>query len=613
MFTRITPSTQGLFLLFFILLSAKSFSQQVSHPVWSNNVSEEEKAYLLKHGFTKGDNGISRAKGIETPPPFSELRTAAEWEEIEVLTIAWEGFPCILKQIVASSISECRVVVFTENPASTSNFLSSSVCGGALELSNVDIIQADLNTIWIRDYGANTVYGSWNDDRILVDWMYNRPRPDDDIIPDVLGAHLGLDVYSTTSAPYNIMNTGGNWMSDGFGTAFESELVLDENQGGSTWWTNYPNHTLAEIENVFEEFLGVHTFIKMQTLPYDGIHHIDMHLKLLDESTLMVSEYPEGIADGPQINANLDYVLSNYTTKWGTPFNVVRIPSPPQLGGGYPNTGGWYETYSNAVFVNNKILLPTYYEQYDTTAIRIWEEAMPGYEIVGIDCDGSDPIISLGGAIHCITHSVSVEDPLIISHLPLQDTENTTDPYTVNGYLSHRSGIASATLSYSNSTTGPWTEITMTDIGDGENWTADIPAAPENSDIYYFISGLANSGKIGNRPMPAPEGWWTFHIGEILINGVGHFDLDQIGTFAPAYPNPASAITCVPVILRHEAEVKVTLRDALGREITVLHQGTLRSGETKLFFQASNLNSGAYIVTLEMENGKVASTRVMIQ
>ena len=47
---------------------------------------------------------------------------------------------------------------------------------------------------------------------------------------------------------------------------------------------------------------------------YDGIHHIDMHMKLLDESTLLVSEYPTGVADGPQIEANLQYVLSNFTT-----------------------------------------------------------------------------------------------------------------------------------------------------------------------------------------------------------------------------------------------------------------------------------------------------------
>lgn len=597
------------FLAFLFLFSAQPFAQHTSKSVWANEVRANEREYIENNGISQPKD----SRGIETPPPFSDLRTAAEWEEIEVLTIAWEGFPCILKQIVAASVSECRVVVFTESPNSTSNYLTSGSCGGSISLNNVDIVPADLNSIWIRDYGANTVYGSWNDDRILVDWLYNRPRPDDDLIPDVLADHLGLEVYSTTAEPYNLMNTGGNWMSDGFGTAFESELVLDENQGGSTWWTSYPNHTTEEIEGILEDFMGVHTLIKMPTLPYDGIHHIDMHMKLLDESTLMVSEYPEGVADGPQINANIDYVLSNYTTKWGTPFDVVRIPSPPQLGGGYPNTGGWYETYSNAVFVNKKILLPTYYEEYDTTAIRIWEEALPGYEIIGIDCDGSENIIASSGAIHCITHSVTVEDPLIISHLPLPDTENTTSPYAVEAYLSHRSGIIQATLFYSDNPNGPWIEVSMSDTGDGENWTAEIPAAQADSDVFYYISGNATSGKTGSRPMPAPEGWWTFHVGEITISGIDNFSESQIGAFAPPYPNPASALTCIPVYLKQDANVKVLLLDALGRTIDVIHDGMLFSGETKLFFQASVMPAGAYVISLENNQARLATSRIMIQ
>jgi len=84
---------------------------------------------------------------------------------------------------------------------------------------------------------------------------------------------------------------------------------------------------------------------------------------------------------------------------------------------------------------------------------------MPGYEIVGIDCDDSgNEIISLSGAIHCITHSVAVADPLLISHLPLSDTENTTEAYVVDAYLSHRSGISNAKLYYTimpNFTTPP--------------------------------------------------------------------------------------------------------------------------------------------------------------
>ena len=61
--------------------------------------------------------------------------------------------------------------------------------------------------------------------------------------------------------------------------------------------------------------------------------------------------------------------------------------------------------------------MPFYREEYDTIAQRIYEEALPGYNIVGIDCDNNgNNIISLSGAIHCITHSVGVNDPLLISY-----------------------------------------------------------------------------------------------------------------------------------------------------------------------------------------------------
>ena len=59
----------------------------------------------------------------------------------------------------------------------------------------------------------------------------------------------------------------------------------------------------------------------------------------------------------------------------------------------------------------------------------------------------------------------------------------------------------------------------MSDTGDGENWTGEIPAAEDAADVFYYVSGNAASGKTGSRPMPAPEGWWTFHVSENVIYG----------------------------------------------------------------------------------------------
>ena len=130
-------------------------------------------------------------------------------------------------------------------------------------------------------------------------------------------------------------------MVDGLGTAFSSKLILDEN----------PSLSNSQIDQIMHSFMGIDRYIKMETLPYDGIHHIDMHLKLLDEETLLVGQYPSGVSDGPQIEANINYILNNYQTPFGNPYKIVRIPMPPDASNDYPNAGGYYKSVEIAARV----------------------------------------------------------------------------------------------------------------------------------------------------------------------------------------------------------------------------------------------------------------------
>jgi len=497
--------------LFFLICNSHAQEEIEGLPHWLSPLEIEN--------YSGPGEEYAGPRGITSPPNFPNIRTAAEWEEIQALTIGWMGYNSILKQIVAAAKTECQVIILTPNPSTTQSYLTANNAGGPpLTMTNITLIQTSLNSIWMRDYGQNTVYGNEVSDLFLVDWIYNRPRPLDDVAPDVIGNNLGLNVYNTTAVPNNLMNTGGNYMSDGFGTAFASNLVIDENSGGATGWgPNYPNHTVSEIDGIMNSFMGIDTYIKMPTLPYDGIHHIDMHMKLLDEETLLVSEYPTGVSDGPQIEANLNYILNNFTTKWGTPFKVVRIPAPPAPGTSNHPPNASYRTYANAVFVNKKILLPTYYQQYDTTAIRIWQESMPGYTVVPIDCDNSGAnIISAGGAIHCITQSVGVTDPLLISYKCIEDSNNPTASHPLTAYINHVSGIASATLFYKTTLAGPYTAIPMSFIG-SNNWNASIPPQAFGTKVYYYVQATANSGKVQVRPISAPQGYKSFKI----VNLVG--------------------------------------------------------------------------------------------
>ena len=535
------------------------------------------------------------SKGISTPPPFDNIRTAAEWEEVQALVITWTNqYNSIQRKIVDAAQEECTVIIH----CSDSNQVKAYLNGQGVPDVNIDYIEAPFNSIWIRDYGGNTCYANMVEDVFLVDWIYNRPRPSDDVIPDAYGDYLGMDVYSTTANPNKIMSTGGNWMSDGDEIAFSSNLVLDENDGNGDYGSlSYPNHTEAELDEIFQNWMGIEAYIKMTELPYDDIHHIDMHMKLLDEETLLVGEYPQGTSDGPQIEANIQYVLSNFNTKFGTPFKVVRIPQPSATNGNFP-PNAYYRTFTNMTFVNNTILLPTYRQEYDTIAIRILEENLPGYTIVPIDIDNSGQnLISNGGGIHCITHTVGVNEPLYISHKKLENTADTENDYLATATILHRNGIADASLFYKTDPSDEYTEITMSNTN-GNEWSTSIPAQPLETTVYYYIEGTAENGKQGTHPFPAPLGTHVFKVtdsGTASLHQGADIQLNKI------YPNPAKAITVIPISSKRNQKVKIEMFNLQGLLVKEIFNGEVPIGEKNFFINASRYPSGLYQVIIETE------------
>jgi hypothetical protein len=295
----------------------------------------------------------------------------------------------------------------------------------------------------------------------------------------------------------------------------------------------------------------------METLPYDVIHHIDMHMKLLDEETLLVSKYPEGVADGPQIEENIAYVLNNFQSAFGTPYKVKWIDAPPSTNGNYPDTGGSYRTFTNSVFINKTVLVPIYRPEVDAPALAQYQEMLPGYNIVGIDVDNpGENLISQLGAIHCITHSIGVADPLWIVHQPVYQAD-VNSSVTLDAMVKHISGVASVTVFWREEGTTSWNETAMTFVSD-DNWTADL--AIGNTNIEYYIEAEANSGKTLARPIVAPDGFWTINT-EILSSP----DIVYQNISAP-YPNPTKERVSFQ-LHNVQGPLKITIHNMLGQQL----------------------------------------------
>ena len=272
--------------VFTLFLTMNVHSQDLPHRM------TEEEAILWKsynHPFNP----------LFSDPPTTPVRGMAEWEELQGVIITWRSFYTILKEVVDYAQEEGIVYIICSDSNSVKAYLTNS----GVPLHNLKYLITPSNSIWVRDYGPWTAYSNSADTLNIIDWIYNRPRPLDDVTPEFFANYINVPIYQTTTNPYNLIHTGGNLFIDGHGTAFSSNLIIDEN----------PAKTEAEIDTIMKKFLGIDQYIKLTNLPYDVIHHIDMHMKLLDEETLLVGEYPPGVADGPQIEANLQYILQNYS------------------------------------------------------------------------------------------------------------------------------------------------------------------------------------------------------------------------------------------------------------------------------------------------------------
>ncbi|MFN2396006.1 MAG: agmatine deiminase family protein [Bacteroidales bacterium] len=466
------------------LISLTAFTQEFFPKGLTEGEKEVYQEYIRT--FEYGDKGIQ--------PPSAPPRSPAEFEEMGGVIVTWASYNWELREIVRHTSLRVPVYIIASNASSVQSYLTQ----GDVSMDNINILQLPFNSVWVRDYGPQSIYLDGTDELAFVDWVYNRPwRPDDNMLPSNLANALDLDVFQMTSNPNRLVTTGGNFMSDGHGTGFSSKLILSENS------------TLSEsqIDAIKLAYMGINRYIKMDELPYDNISHIDMHMKLLDEETLLVGEFPTGISDGPYIESNLNWLLNNHQTCYERDYQVVRIPMVPASNGNYPPQTS-YRTFTNALIINDLVLVPQYYNTaLNNEAISVYQQAMPGYDIIGIDMEN---VIPASGAIHCISREIAATDPIFISHAPIREVDIDLDDYLIEATIKNAIGINSASVFYRIDDQDDFTEIPMTLQSDV--YTATIPAQACNTTIDYYISAT-NPNKTITKPLVAPDNYWSFEAG----------------------------------------------------------------------------------------------------
>ena len=279
-----------------------------------------------------------------------EKRVVAEWETALGTMIRWPlGIPSSLVIELASD-DILYVLVETSNQQ---NQAINSFNNYGVNMSNVVFIDTDTYSHWTRDHGPQFIIG--NDYWKVVDQQFNgypeesgcsdniflesynqslsRPLPseargweEDDNTNIDFANQLNWDIQDLP-----LYWTGGNFMTDGYGMGFSTQLMVNEN-----------NLTNNEFQQIVRDELYLSDYHIFNNPNESSIQHIDCLAKLVGPETIIIKEVSE---DSPEFQCIENFAASFYqlNTFYGRPFDIHRLYCPEI-------NGGWWEVNPVAAY-----------------------------------------------------------------------------------------------------------------------------------------------------------------------------------------------------------------------------------------------------------------------
>jgi agmatine deiminase len=488
---------------------------------------------------------------VVTTPPGCWVETPGEFEQLRGVFITWRyeygsSLDYIFYEIVREVAGVSKAYIIVRSGTEQSN-VSTYLTNHGVPLDSVTFMMFPNNSIWMRDYGPWFMRKEDNSEGIC-DFIYNRPRPEDDTIPWRIGNAWSIPVYGSP-----LEHPGGNFMVDGLGTGFASDLIYDENSG----------FTSQEIESLMLEYCGLHQFIVLPQISIEYTKHIDLWTKILNDTLVLVGEYESGHPNHTILNQNAALIESKKNRE-GINYRVARMPMPWSTSNSPPS-------YLNSLMVNGKVLVPLWNELEDDTAQIIYQQLLPTYDIVGINCSSMS---GWGGAIHCITMQAPSDRFLHVKHEPLPDTTfDTLNPYRVRTeIITSNTLIPDSSLVYYRINGNPvFSTDSLVAVGDTPGvYVGYIPAQSPGDTVYYFLQAKNNDGIRKRVPSHAPIHVYSF----LVAPGVSVYsdDIKKRTHEFSTFPNPVHTRVFYSFSLEKESEIEIEIFNILGQKVSAVKE-----------------------------------------
>jgi agmatine/peptidylarginine deiminase len=247
----------------------------------------------------------------------------------------------------------------------------------------VRFLAVPTDTGWVRDFGpifvceaAGVVHA--------VDAAYDKPGRDRD--DAATRAIADLFRAATTATPLRWQ--GGNILSNGRGLLVTTTQSINANIECG--------HDLDAVTRFLGDRLGVRQIVVLEHLAGERTGHIDMYACFTSPDTILVGQYDESV--DPQNAVVLDRNaarLAEVHTSRGK-LKVIRVPMPT-------NQDGVWRSFTNVVFANGILLVPTYPDvdlPGGERALAIYRRLLPDWKVFGVDVS---TMSRHQGGLRCVT------------------------------------------------------------------------------------------------------------------------------------------------------------------------------------------------------------------
>ena len=506
---------------------------------------------------------------VETDPPTGEVRFVAEFEPMQGVMIRYPlGIP---ESLVADFSTNCQVYCIVADSCQNEAF--QTFVEADVDMDRVTFVNAPTESFFVRDYGPWYIFED-KQPAIVDNLYYPEYRPKDDSISWVFSEFWNIPMYGM-----NLRYEGGNMMEDGRGQGVSDANVVYSN-----------NNDEEDLRNKIRDYLGIEPLHLLTSNYYFG--HVDCWGKYLAPDKILIAKLPEN----DHLYSDFEGIAHYFSTTnccWGYPYRVYRVD--------IPNSGhNTVAPYTNSLILNKTVYLPMGTDSvYNQNAIAVYQEAMPGYEILAFEGSENTPWVA-GDALHCRTRGVMDFDMLFVDHRDVIFGEQAwQDSIAVTSKFIAYSGAnlkQDSLLVYYSIDGGAYQTTHMTATGNPEEYVGYIKGYQLGSQIDYYVFGADESGHRYTQPVFAaldPHHFW-------IESNVG---LAEFSTKLQVYPNPTTGQFTV-----EGANVaKVEVYNLVGQKVCE------QQGSKVVNIDATEWNKGIYLVNIIEQNGAVATKKLVVR